>query len=138
MQIATIKSCVAGGINVAIALVLGETLPSPSILVVISVIGLLSNGLALVCFILALRHIGATRSGAYFAVAPFVGAVLSILLLGEGITLPLLVAAGLMGLGVWLFLGERLQPSAPPAGPGTSSAILMPKRRTRCKARKLR
>lgn len=69
-------------------------------------VGLLAYGVSLVLFIVALRHVGTARAGAYFSVAPFFGAVVA-LSLGEPLTIPLLVAAALMAFGVWLHLSER-------------------------------
>jgi hypothetical protein len=60
-----------------------------------------------VLFILGLRHLGTARTGAYFSLAPFVGAALAVAVLGEPTTARLLLAAGLMGLGLWLHLAER-------------------------------
>ena len=56
---------------------------------------------------LALRHLGTARTGAYFSVAPFAGALLALPLLGEAPTWPLQVSAALMGVGVWPHLTER-------------------------------
>jgi drug/metabolite transporter (DMT)-like permease len=50
----------------------------------------------------ALRELGAARTGAYFSIAPFVGAGLSILLLHEPVSLTFWIAGGCMALGVWL------------------------------------
>ena len=58
-------------------------------------------------FVLALRHLGTARTGAYFATAPFVGALLAVPMFGEPVTSRLLAAGLLMGLGVWLHLTER-------------------------------
>jgi len=69
-------------------------------------LGLFGYGVSLVLFVLALRQLGAARTGAYFSTAPFIGASLAILLFREPITLPLLGAAGLMVAGVWLHLSE--------------------------------
>ncbi len=76
-----------------------------------SVIGLLNYGLSLIFFVLALRYIGASRTGANFSLAPFVGAVLSVIALGESITHQLVAAAGLMALGVWLCLPKPIRPT---------------------------
>jgi hypothetical protein len=65
-----------------------------------------SYGTSLVLFILAMRDLGAARTGAYFATAPFIGAAGG-LLLGETPTPGLLVAAALMALGTWLLVHER-------------------------------
>jgi hypothetical protein len=67
----------------------------------------LGYGVSLVLFILALRHLGTARAGAYFSVAPFFGAVLAVALQQETVTWSLAVAAGLMALGVWLHVSEH-------------------------------
>ncbi len=107
VRIACVKGLVAGVINVAIGLVRGATFPPLVSVAGAGVVGLLGYGVSLVCFVLALRHLGAARTGAYFSTAPFVGAVLGVGLFGDPVTLWLVLAAGLMGLGVWLHLTER-------------------------------
>jgi hypothetical protein len=76
-------------------------------LLAVGVIGLCGYGLSLSLFVLALRHLGTARTGAYFSIAPFVGAALSIVFLGDRLTLGFGIAAILMGAGVWLHLTER-------------------------------
>ena len=106
-QIAAIKGLVAGSVNMAIALALGASLPAWQVLVGALIVGFFGYGLSLACFVLALRHIGTARTGAYFSLAPFAGALASLGLLHESVG-PLFVAAGvLMGLGVWLHLTEN-------------------------------
>jgi hypothetical protein len=70
-------------------------------------LGVFSYGVSLVLFVLALRHLGTARTGAYFSTAPFVGALLSLAIYRERPTTILVVAAALMGLGVWLHFTER-------------------------------
>ena len=107
MQIAGIKGFVAGMVNLVIAFVAGASLPSARIVLTTAVVGFLGYGVSLVLFILALRYIGTARTGAYFSLAPFAGATISIFVLGDHLTTQLLVAAALMGLGAWLHLTER-------------------------------
>lgn len=107
VQIAMLKGLVAGTVNLLIALALGSRLPSVSSLVWAGLLGFFGYGLSLVLFVLALREVGTARTGAYFSTAPFIGAVLAILLFDEAITVQLLVAAALMSIGVWLHLTER-------------------------------
>ena len=105
--IAGSKGLVAGCVNVTIAMGLGATLPTlPTILGTMTV-GLLGYGISLVLFVLALRGLGTARTGAYFSVAPFVGALVSLLWLGESVGPVFWVASALMALGVWLHLTER-------------------------------
>jgi drug/metabolite transporter (DMT)-like permease len=107
VQIAGIKGLVAGSVNLAIAFALGFHLPALSTVVVSGVVGLCGYGLSLVMFVLALRHLGTARTGAYFSAAPFVGAAISLLMLGEQPGLVFWLAGLLMGGGIWLHLSER-------------------------------
>lgn len=104
--IAAVKGLVAGSVNLALAGALGAALPALPQLAGALLVGLLAYGVSLALFVTALRHLGTARTGAYFSVAPFFGAVLA-LLLGEPPTLPLLAAGALMALGTWLHLTEN-------------------------------
>ena len=105
--VAMVKGLVAGSVNFAIALVLGAALPSAGSLAGAAVLGFLAYGISLTLFVVALRHLGTARTGAYFSVAPFFGALLAVTLLGETVTPALVLAGALMALGVWLHLSER-------------------------------
>lgn len=104
--LAAVKGLVAGPVNLALAFLLGASLPPLLNAGAAMVTGLFAYGISLVLFIVALRHIGTARAGAYFSIAPFFGAVLAIAM-GDPITIPLIVAGALMVLGVWLHLTER-------------------------------
>ncbi len=105
--IAMSKGLAAGSVNLLLALALGAHWPSLNITLAAGLLGFASYGVSLVLFVLALRHLGTARTGAYFAVAPFFGALLAVGLLGEAPTHALLLAGGLMALGVWLHVSER-------------------------------
>jgi drug/metabolite transporter (DMT)-like permease len=107
VQITMLKGLVAGAVNAAIAFFLGASLPAAPIVVAALVLGFLSYGVSLVFFVLALRHLGTARTGAYFSTAPFVGALLSLVIFREQPTMLFVVAAVLMGVGVWLHSTER-------------------------------
>ena len=108
VEIAAIKGLVAGAVNLALALgPAGATLPSAATVAAAAVVGFFGYGVSLALFVLALRHLGAARTGAYFSTAPFIGAALSLALLREPLTPQLGVAAVLMGVGVWLHLTEQ-------------------------------
>ena len=68
---------------------------------------------------LALREVGAARTGAYFSTAPFLGALLSLLFLHESWRLALLGAGVLMAIGVWFHLTEEA-PAVEEAGAGSA------------------
>jgi drug/metabolite transporter (DMT)-like permease len=105
--IAGLKGLVAGVANTLLALALGARLPSSPLLGAAMLVGLLGYGASLVLFVLALRGLGAARTGAYFSTAPFIGALIAILGFGEPTSPGFWLAAILMGGGVWLHLSER-------------------------------
>lgn len=107
VQIAMLKGLFAGCVNTALGMMLGAKLPDAGVLARVGVIGFLGYGMSLTLFVLALRHIGAARTGAYFSTAPFVGAAVAIAFLGDALSAGFCVAALLMGVGVWLHLTER-------------------------------
>jgi drug/metabolite transporter (DMT)-like permease len=107
VQIAMIKGATAGAVNLALALILGAKLPAPSLTLAAGEVGFVGYGISLVLFVLALRRLGTARTGAYFSTAPFIGALLAIGIFGEPITLQLIIAAGLIALGLYLHLAER-------------------------------
>lgn len=107
VQIAMIKGLAAGGTNVVLALSLGASLPPIFVVGIGAIVGLLGIGVSLVMFMLGLRHLGTARTGAYFSLAPFIGALIAVIGFGEPVTLSLVVAALLMGFGLWLHLSER-------------------------------
>ena len=105
--IAGLKGLAAGIVNVALACMLGARLPAAATVAAAMATGLLGYGISLVLFVLALRGLGAARTGAYFSTAPFLGAAIAILALGDHATPMFWLAAVLMGAGVWLHLTER-------------------------------
>jgi len=101
------KGMVAGGVDLGLGLLLGEPLPSPAAALGASITGFFCVGVSLVLYIRALRELGTARTGAYFSLAPFIGALLSVVALGERPTAALAAAAGLMAVGLWIHLTER-------------------------------
>lgn len=106
VQIACVKGLVAGAVNLSIAAAMGSALPPVATAVSAGLIGLCGYGLSLVMFVLALRHLGTARTGAYFSAAPFVGAAVSLVVLGEQPGAAFWAAAALMAAGIWLHLTE--------------------------------
>jgi drug/metabolite transporter (DMT)-like permease len=105
--VAGIKGAIAGATNLGIALALGQALPATSVVLAAGLVGFFGYGLSLVLFVLALRHLGTARTGAYFSIAPFAGAALAIMLQQDPVTAQLIVAGALMAVGVWLHVTER-------------------------------
>lgn len=107
VQVAMIKGLAAGSVNLVLSVANGASLPAATAVLLSGLVGFIGYGVSLVLFVVALRHVGTARTGAYFSTAPFVGAAIAILALGEPITVQIVAAAILMGFGVWLHLTEQ-------------------------------
>jgi drug/metabolite transporter (DMT)-like permease len=107
MLVAGLKGLLAGGCNTALALGFGAHWPELPAVGASMVVGFLGYGLSLTLFVVALRTLGAARTGAYFSVAPLFGVLIS-LVIWPGLPHPLFwVAASLMAVGVWIHVRER-------------------------------
>jgi len=102
-----VKALAAGGCNLALALLTGARWPHGAQLGPALLLGALSYGLSIVLDVYALRLLGAAREAAYFATAPFFGALLAIPVLGERPTLIQIAAAGVLAAGVIALRRER-------------------------------
>jgi drug/metabolite transporter (DMT)-like permease len=107
VKIAGIKGLAAGAVNLCVAAAFGAALPGPKVAAAAALVGLLGYGVSLAVFVVALRHLGTARTGAYFSTAPFIGAAASFALLGEAPDKSFWAAAVLMAVGVALHLTER-------------------------------
>lgn len=107
LQIVEIKGLVAGPVNISIAVWSGSAWPELAPALTAAVIGYFGYGVSLALFVVAMRHLGAARTGAYFSIAPFIGSVAAVAVLAEPLTVQLGAAGALMAMGVWLHLTER-------------------------------
>jgi drug/metabolite transporter (DMT)-like permease len=107
LQIVEIKGLVAGPVNFALGLWAGGSVPALTTSLIAASVGFVGYGVSLVLFVFALRDLGAARTSAYFATAPFLGALAAVIMLGEPATAQLGAAGVLMGIGVWLHLTEH-------------------------------
>jgi drug/metabolite transporter (DMT)-like permease len=107
LQIVQLKGLIAGPVNLLLGLWAGASLPGPLEILVGGLVGFVCYGLSLALFVVALRHLGAARSGAYFSTAPFIGAATAVVASQQPLTIQLLAAGALMAVGVWLHVTER-------------------------------
>ena len=107
LQVAMIKGLVAGAVNTVLAWLSHAAWPGAWDIAAAGIVGFLGYGVSLTLFVLALRHLGTARTAAYFSLAPFVGAAIAIGGFGEPLTMSFVLAALLMGLGLYIHLAER-------------------------------
>jgi len=101
-----LKGFVGGVVMLVLALAIGERLPAAPVALEGLLLGAVSYGASIVLFFLALRELGAARVAAYFATAPFIGALTAVPVLGDRLRRADLAAMGLMALGLGLLLKE--------------------------------
>lgn len=107
LAIVRVKALGAGALNLALGLAVGQHLPRAPSLGGALALGAGSYGLSIVFAVLALRELGAARQAAFFATAPFAGALLAIPLVGERLRAPELGAMAAMAVGAFLLARER-------------------------------
>ncbi|PTL84155.1 DMT family transporter [Vitiosangium sp. GDMCC 1.1324] len=107
VAVVRIKALGAGGCMLVLAIATGHPLPGARVVAAALALGAASYGLSIVLDMYALRLLGAAREAAYFATAPFLGALAALPLLGERLSLRELLGGAAMALGVVLLVRER-------------------------------
>lgn len=102
LEVVLVKGLGSGLGSLAVALLTGEALPAIRDIPLVMLLGFVAYGLSIFFYVYAQRGLGAARTSAYYAVAPFIGVFLSLLILHETPG-PLFPAAFvLMAAGTWL------------------------------------
>lgn len=83
VQITTIKGIFSGLGSLIVALVIGESFPALVSTLAVLVLGFISYGLSINFYIKAQKDLGAAKTSAYYAIAPFLGSGFGMLLLHE-------------------------------------------------------
>jgi drug/metabolite transporter (DMT)-like permease len=107
IAVVRVKGLGAGTCTLVLALATGQHFPAPPVLAAALLLGCASYGVSIVLDMYALRYLGAAREAAYFATAPFLGALAALPLLGERLRWEDALAGTLMVAGVVLMLRER-------------------------------
>lgn len=107
-QIVTIKGLFSGAGSFVIAVILGEKIPDPAHILMIMLLGYVAYGLSIFLYVRAQKDLGASRTSAYYALNPFIGAFLSFLLLGEALTLSYMAALIIMVAGTVLVVMDTM------------------------------
>lgn len=101
-QIVIIKGICSGTGSLIIALLLGEQIPGGICVLAALLVGFVAYGLSIYFYIYAQRDLGAAKTSTYYAVAPFVGVLLSLLLFREIPGMNFWIALVIMAAGTWL------------------------------------
>jgi len=111
VAVVQVKALSAGIANIVLALAIGQRMSGVAVVPAAVSLGFFCYGLSIVFDVYALRHLGAAREAAFFATAPFLGAVAAIPILGDRLGRTDVVGAVLMAAGIAVF---RLRSAQPP------------------------
>ena len=102
LEIVIVKGLCSGAGSVIIGLTVGESFPVARDILLILLLGFVAYGLSIYFYVYAQRDLGAAKTSAYYAVAPFIGVLLSLIIFREIPGIMFFIALGIMILGTWL------------------------------------
>lgn len=108
-QIVTIKGFGSGTGSFIVAVIIGEDFPDIIYILPALLLGFIAYGLSIFTYIRAQKMLGAAKTSAYYAVAPFIGAFLSFLFLHESLTSAYTIALTVMIIGTFFVVADTLE-----------------------------
>ena len=102
LEIVVLKGFGSGLGALSIALVVGEQIPALRFILVSLLLGFVAYGLSIFFYVYAQRKLGAAKTSAYYAVAPFIGVALSLLIFWKLPSPSFWVALVIMEVGTYL------------------------------------
>lgn len=107
-EIVILKGFFSGGGSVAIAFLIGEKVPQLRYILMAMLLGFVAYGLSIFMYIRAQRDLGAAKTSAYYAVAPFIGSFLAFLLLNEKLSISYILGLIFMIIGSAIVVADTL------------------------------
>lgn len=102
LEIVVLKGFGSGLGSLAIAFAIGEPFPGPQWVPAVLLLGFVAYGLSIFCYVYAQRSLGAAKTSAFYAIAPFIGAALSLIIFQELPRLNFFAALTIMAAGTYL------------------------------------
>lgn len=99
-QIVMIKGLCSGAGSFIISMILKEQIPEFKYIIFSMLLGFVAYGLSIFTYIRAQRYIGASKTSAFYAIAPFIGVGLSFVILKEQINYMYIIALMIMIIGI--------------------------------------
>ncbi len=109
IEIVVLKGTFSGFGSLIIALFVGEKIPEFGYLLGVLILGFVSYGLSIHFYVMAQKDLGAAKTSAYYAIAPFLGVTFSMIMLGELPGLQFYVALFIMGISTYFMIKDTLE-----------------------------
>jgi drug/metabolite transporter (DMT)-like permease len=107
VQIVVVKGFGSGIGSLIISFFLGQSSTNVMYIIFALTLGFVAFGLSIFFYIKAQRELGAVRTSTYYAAAPFIGVIISWLLLQEKITPSFFIALVIMLIGIYFVISEK-------------------------------
>lgn len=107
LQIVLLKGIFSGLGSLVIGFVIGERITELWSIFAVLGVGLIAYGLSIFFYVYAQRILGAARTSAYYAVAPFIGTLLSLIIFKEVPPYTYFIGLVLMGIGAWISSSDK-------------------------------
>lgn len=107
LEIVVVKGFGAGTGALIIAAALGQVQLNLLYILLALLLGFFAYGLSITFYIRAQRSLGAARTSAYYAIAPFIGAGLSLIVFRQPLTVPFIAGLVIMLLGTYFAAVEK-------------------------------
>jgi len=98
-QIVMIKGIFSGTGSIIVSLIVGEGAFAYKFIPLVLLLGFVAYGLSIFTYVRAQKNLGAAKTSAFYAIAPFIGTFLAFVLLGESLSLQYLLALMIMIVG---------------------------------------
>lgn len=107
-EIVIIKGIFSGLGSLIVAFAVGETLPKLTWLVLVLLLGFVAYGLSILFYIKAQKDLGAAKTSAYYCIAPFLGVMFGMLLLGERPGVQFYIALAIMLVSTYFMIKDTI------------------------------
>lgn len=107
LEIVLLKGIFSGSGSIVIGLCIGERVTIVWSVFAVLGVGFVAYGLSIFFYVHAQRLLGAARTSAYYAIAPFIGTLLSLAVFREIPPYTYYIALALMAAGAWLCSGDK-------------------------------
>ncbi len=102
LEVVLLKGIFSGLGSIIIGLCLGERVKTLWSVLAVLAVGCVAYGMSIFFYVYAQRLLGAARTSAYYAIAPFIGTLLSLVIFRDMPHYTYFIALGLMVIGAWL------------------------------------
>ena len=109
IDIVVIKGTCSGLGSLIVALMIGEHIPSILWVLCVLLLGFVAYGLSIYFYVMAQKDLGAAKTSAYYAIAPFLGVAFGMLLLGERPAIQFYVAVAVMMISTYFMIKDSVE-----------------------------